>query len=553
MVLLELMSNLREELKKSVEACQNFCSVRFEITDINLEFPELKIHGEISTNVALVFSKKFALSPIKLANLILKNFDRPKYIKTVKCELPGFINFFLDQSFFNRVLLEVDETLEEYKRKNKQNKKIIVEFVSANPTGPMHIGNARLGALGDSLSEMLKFAGFDVFREFYVNDAGYQIKKFAESLAARYLQIFDPLFKFPDNGYQGSDIQELANEFAKINGNNYLGCDQKILQKVILDYALPKNISNMKLNLMRYKIKYDNWFHESSLYNSGEIYSVLDRLQKGEATYVQDDAVWFRATEFGAPKDEVLVRSNGIPTYFAADIAYHVNKFLIRKFDICVNFLGADHQGHVPRMKAAMKFFGIDESRIKFIIVQLVRIVKDGKIVKMSKRLGQAETLGDFIDQISVDCARFIFNMQDANSAMDFDIENVIKNDSSNPSYYVKYAYVRIQSILNKFDEIPNKRFLKLELLDSEIENKLIFELSKFSYIINEVVTLMDSTILARYAVNLASIFHKFYNAVKVKNESLKLSNARHFLCLQTSKIINIILKILKIDIPRMM
>ena len=549
MILLEVMSSLRKSIKESIEVCQRFCNVEFEIPKINLDFPELRVHGELSTNAALVFSKKFLLSPMVLAAMMLKNLRKPEYIEDIRIELPGFINFFLCQSFFKKVLLDIDENLENYTKKNKKNKKILVEFVSANPTGPMHIGNARLGALGDSLSEALKFAGFDVYREFYVNDAGNQIKKFAESLASRYVQIFDPATKFPEDGYHGSDIKELADKFEKINGNNYLNCDRGILEKAILDYALPKNINNMKLNLMRYKIRYDNWFHESSLYNSGEIYSVLNKLKDEGVTYILDDAVWFRATQFGAQKDEVLVRSNGIPTYFAADIAYHVNKFLVRKFDICVDFLGADHQGHIPRMRAAMRFFGIDDSRLKFIIVQLVRIVKDGKVVKMSKRLGKAETLGDFIDQISVDCSRFIFDMQDANSAMDFDIDIVLRNDSNNPSYYVKYAYVRIQSILKKFGEIPEKKTLNFELLNSEFEHKLIFELSKFPHIVNEVVALMDPTLLARYAVNLASVFHKFYNAGKVKNESVSLSNARHFLCLQTAEIIKIILKILKMDI----
>lgn len=549
MILLEVMSSLRKSIEESVEACQRFCNVEFEIPKINLEFPELKIHGELSTNAALVFSKKFSLTPIALADIMLKNFNKPEYIEDIRVELPGFINFFLSKSFFKKVLLDIDENLENYTEKNKKNKKILVEFVSANPTGPMHIGNARLGALGDSLSEVLKFAGFDVYREFYVNDAGNQIKKFAESLAARYVQIFDPTAKFPEDGYHGNDIKELADKFEKVHGSSYSNCDRKILEKTILDYALPKNIKNMKLNLMRYKVRYDNWFHESSLYDSGEIYSVLNKLKDGGATYTMEGALWFRATAFGAQKDEVLVRSNGIPTYFAADIAYHVNKFLVRKFDICVDFLGADHQGHIPRMRAAMKFFDIDDSRLKFIIVQLVRIVKGGEVVKMSKRLGKAETLEDFIEQISVDCSRFIFNMQDANSAMDFDVNNALANDSNNPSYYVKYAYVRIQSILKKFSEIPDKKRLNLELLDSEFEHKLIFEISKFPYIISEVADLMNPTLLARYAVNLASVFHKFYNADKVKNESVSLSNARHFLCLQTAKIIKIILKILKMDI----
>lgn len=549
-MLVDLIFELKKSIKKSLKVCQELLEVRFEICQINIDFPERRIYGELSTNAALVFSKKFSLGPLKLASFILKNFCSSEYIERIEIAPPGFINFFLNKDFYIKVLLEINNNPENYGRMPKNNKRVLVEFVSANPTGPMHIGNARLGALGDSLSEALKFAGFDVYKEFYVNDAGNQIQKFAESLATRYLQIYDSKIKLPEDSYHGDDIKKLANNFAGIHGDSFLSSDKKILKENILDYALPKNINDMKINLLNYKIEYDNWFHESSLYNSGEVNSVLSRLREMGVTYVQDDAVWFRATEFGAQKDEVLIRSNGIPTYFAADIAYHVNKFLVRKFDICVDFLGADHQGHIPRMHAAMKCFGIDSSRLIFVIVQLVRLVKDGKVVVMSKRSGHVETLKDFIEQINVDCSRFIFNMQDANSAMDFDIDLAVKNDSNNPSYYVKYANARIQSILKQFNQVPDMKLLKLELLDSPIERELIFELSKLPYIIQEVPASMDSTKIARYAVNLASIFHRFYNTQKVSSDDLDLSNARHFLCLQVSRVIKIILNILKIDTP---
>lgn len=549
-MLIDLIFRLKESIRESLEICKFDFGLNFDVSKINIEFPERKIYGELSTNAALVFSKKFLLGPLKLAGFILKNFCKPEYIEKIEIAPPGFINFFLNKDFYIKVLLEIDNNPENYGRMPKKNKRVLVEFVSANPTGPMHIGNARLGALGDSLSEALKFAGFEVYKEFYVNDAGNQIQKFAESLATRYLQIYNSKIEFPEDGYHGDDIKKLANNFAGIHGDNFLNSDKKILKNNILDYALPENINNMKIILLDYKIEYDNWFHESSLYNSGEISSVLNKLGEMGACYIKDDAVWFRATEFGAQKDEVLVRSNGIPTYFAADIAYHVNKFLVRNFDICVDFLGADHQGHIPRMHAAMKCFGIDSSRLIFVVVQLVRLVKDGKAVVMSKRSGQVETLKDFIEQINVDCSRFIFNMQDANSAMDFDIDLAVKNDNNNPVYYVKYANARIKSILKQFNKVPDKKFLKLELLDSKIERELIFELSKLPYIIQEVSVSMDSTKIARYVLNLASIFHRFYNTQKVNSDNLDLSNARYFLCLQISRVIKIVLDILKIDIP---
>lgn len=553
MNLIKLISDLKEHIKRAIMKCQADLGVGFKISEINLEIPEQKIHGDISTNAALEFSKLFRVKPLVIASSIVQNFDKLNYIERIEIAQPGFINFFLDKKFFFEVLREIDDNFENYGRMPKKNKQILVEFVSANPTGPMHVGNARLGVLGDSLSEVLKFAGFEVYKEFYVNDAGNQIEKFADSLIARYLQIFDSSIEFPEDGYQGDYIKQIAEEFKNIYGDKYSVCSRKILQDKILDFALPESINKMKNTLSSYKINYDNWFYESSLYESGEITSVLKKFKEKNATYTKDNAVWFKATDFGAQKDEVLVRNNGIPTYFAADIAYHVNKFLVRKFDICINFLGADHQGHIPRMHAAMKCLGVDSSRLIFIIVQFVRIIKKHQIFVMSKREGKIETLEDFINQMSVDCSRFIFNMQTANSAMDFDISAVVKNDSNNPSYYVKYACVRIQSILRQFDRIPERENIDFELLNSEIERELMLEVARFPVIVEESVNLLDSTRLARYVVNLAAIFHKFYNTNKVKNDDYSLSNARYFLCLQILRVIKIVLKILKIDIPRKM
>ena len=547
MNILSLINELKLSIKNASETFRDSLNLSFEIPEVSIEIPAQSIHGELSTNISMVCAKLFKMPPVKIANHIVENIQKNPYVK--KCEVAGngFVNFFLEDKFFSDTLNEIDSN---YGKINYgSSKKVLVEFISSNPTGPMHIGNARLGALGDSLSEILKYAGYDVLKEFYINDAGNQIKKFSESLASRYIQIFDKNEVFPDDGYHGDDVTELAQQFANIHGDSFLSRSRIDLQKSICDFALPINIKRIKDNLSDYKIFYDNWFHESDLYKSGEIDKAIDSIKSKGKTYIKDDALWFKATDFGCDKDEVLVRNNKIPTYFAADVAYHANKFFTRKFDICIDFLGADHHGHISRMHAAMKCLGIDESRLIFIISQFVRLVKDGKVDSMSKRSGNAETLEDFMKIVNVDCARFIFNMQDANSTMDFDIDLAVKNDNTNPSYYVKYAYARIKSILKKIDNI-NLSNLELNLLKSESEKKLVFLLSEFPLEIRESARLLDSTRIVKYVIKVASFFHKFYNENKVNCDDRKLRDARYYLCLKTSIVIENVLKMMKVDMP---
>lgn len=551
MNVLDFINYLKKEISKSVEKIKLQLNKEFEIPNIVVEFPAQRIHGDFSTNISMVCAKKVGISPRELATLLIDNLKNIEFIEKIEIAGPGFINFFLNDLFYRDALEEMEN--ENYgKLQNNSNKKILVEYVSSNPTGPMHIGNARLGALGDSLSSILEFVGFDVCREFYVNDAGNQIKKFSQSLASRYLQLFYPDEKFPEDGYHGDDIKELANEFFNIHGDKFL-LNKKELSSEILKYALPLNISKIKSNLHDYKVDYDNWFYESSLYKSGEIDSTIEYLKNHNATYLKDSTLWFKASEFGAEKDEVLVRKNGIPTYFAADIAYHVNKFLVRKFDMCVNFLGADHHGHVSRMRAAMRCFGIDDSRMIFIIVQMVRIIKNGEIASMSKRNGTAESLEDFLKIVDVDCARFMFTMYDSNSTMDFDIDLAVKDDASNPSYYVKYACARINSILKLFEYLPKFKDIDINLLKSESEKNLIFILSMLSYELNEARLSMNATRIARYALKIATAFHKFYNENKVYSNDKEVSNFRCYLCHKSLKILKMVLNILKIDVPEKM
>ena len=329
-----------------------------------------------------------------------------------------------------------------------------MEFVSANPTGPMHMGNARGGALGDCLAAVLDAAGYQVSREFYINDAGNQIDKFALSLDIRYQQIFkgEEAVPMPEDCYQGADILERAQEFAGLNGDGYLEKSQEERQKALVDFALPKNIAKMQSDLKKYRIEYDTWFHESVLHNDGEIQDTLKILTEKGMTYELDGALWYKATDFGAEKDEVLVRKNGNPTYFAADIAYHRNKFQ-RALDRCIDIWGADHHGHVARMKGAMNAVGLDGSKLDVVLMQLVKLVRNGEIVRMSKRTGKAIQLADLLDEVPVDAARFLFNMREANSQMEFDLDLAVQQDAQNPVYYVQYAHARICSILKALEK----------------------------------------------------------------------------------------------------
>ena len=326
-------------------------------------------------------------------------------------------------------------------------KRVLVEFVSANPTGPMHIGNARGGAIGDCLAAVLDWAGYDVQREFYVNDAGNQIEKFATSLEVRYLQHYDPAVELPEDAYKGVDIVEHAENFIKEYGDRYVNAPAEERRKALVDYALPKNIAGLERDLGAYRIQYDRWFKESSLHEDGSVQRVIDALKEKGVTYEQDGALWFKASAFGNDKDIVLVRANGIPTYIVPDIAYHYNKLVTRGYDKAVDVLGADHHGYVPRMKAALTALGLDANRLDCVIMQMVRLVRDGETIKLSKRSGKAITLNTLLEEVPIDAARFFFNLREPNSHFDFDLELAASTSNENPVYYVQYAHARICSI----------------------------------------------------------------------------------------------------------
>lgn len=546
-----------------------------EIPQFIIETPADRKNGDLATNAAMAGAKAFRMPPFKIAQAITENIDlNDTLFAKFETAGPGFINFFLSPVYYAKVLKEIENKGKDYGKTSFGNgKKIMVEFVSANPTGPMHMGNARGGALGDCLAAVLDKAGYSVWREFYVNDAGNQIEKFACSLEARYLQIYKDDIAFPEDGYQGADITDLAQSYADENGDKLLNIESEQRKQALVDYALPKNISKMQADMAKYRINYDKWFFESELHNSNQVTQVIELLTQKGLTYESDGAIWYKNKEVLTNKlleqgktqqyidnlelkDDVLIRQNGNPTYFAADIAYHKNKF-DRGFDTCIDVWGADHHGHVMRMKGAMDAIGYDGSKLNVVLMQLVKLVRNGELVKMSKRTGKAIQLCDLLDEVPVDSARFLFNTREANSQMDFDLDLAVTQDNQNPVYYVQYAHARICSIIKALskDGITPRTCTEQELtlLNTDEELELINHLAAYT---NEIIMAAkdyDPTKITRYVTQLATLFHKFYNACRVKGEDDALMQARLNLCIAVKTVINNVLTMFNISCPEQM
>ncbi len=532
-----------------------------EMRDFIIEIPKDTSHGDFASNAAMVNAKNASKAPRDIAAALLENMDfAGSYFVSAETAGPGFLNFRLGQNWFSDAVQSVLDCGADYGRSDYgQGKKVMVEFVSANPTGPMHMGNARGGAIGDCLASALDFAGYEICREFYINDAGNQIVKFGKSLEARYLQLYlgEDAVEFPEDGYQGEDIKVRAKEFADLHGDKYVNAPSEERTQALIDYALPANVEGLRRDLEKYRIQYDVWFSEKSLHESGAVMDVVKLLADRGMTYEKDGAIWYKATEFGAEKDEVLVRANGIPTYFTADIAYHYNKFAVRGFDRVIDVWGADHHGHVARMKGSMDAVGLDGSKLDVVLMQLVRLMKDGQPFKMSKRTGKAITLTDLLEEIPIDAARFFFNMREPNSTLDFDLDLAVEETSQNPVYYVQYAHARICSILkNLAAEGISPRAVtaaELDLLATGEEKELIRKLATLPEEIIGAAKNYDPARLTHYVIDIATLFHKFYNACRVKGEEESLMQARLALCIATRTVIENVLGLLKITAPESM
>lgn len=554
---IELKNIIEQAVKKAVS---NGALPEAEMPQFNIEKPANKDNGDYSTNVAMAGARAFKKAPRMIAEAIASCIDLDgTAFERVEIAGPGFMNFFLSQQFYSNVLKDVFSCGKDYGKSDYgQGKRVLVEFVSANPTGPMHIGNARGGAIGDCLASVLDWAGFSVNREFYVNDAGNQIEKFATSLEVRYLQHYEPSIELPEDAYHGQDIVEHAENFIKEYGDKYVNADSKERRKALVDFALPKNIAGLERDLGRYRITYDKWFRESTLHNDGSVQRVIDALKEKGVTYEQDGALWFKASEYGNDKDIVLVRANGLPTYIVPDIAYHYNKLVTRGYDKAIDVLGADHHGYVPRMKAALTALGLDASRLDCVIMQMVRLVREGETIKLSKRSGKAITLNTLIDEVPLDAARFFFNLREPNSHFDFDLELAAKQSSENPVYYVQYAHARICSIIKKAQEqgveLKTPSDDELALLNSKEEKDLIRHLSLLTDEIVSAAKSYDPAKITHYVIELATLFHKFYNAQRVMlDDNEGLMQARLFLCKAVKDTIYNILTMLKITAPKVM
>ena len=575
-----LLAQARDLLTRAAQAAMADGSLpEAELPGFIVEIPADPKNGDVASNLAMAGARAFRKAPRMIAEAITAhlpeltgtNFDR------VEIAGPGFINLYASLSWFTDVVRAASEN-EQYGRTDfGQGLKYNVEFVSANPTGPMHMGNARGGALGDCLAAVLDWAGYDVTREFYLNDAGNQIQKFGKSLSVRYRQLFlgEEACPLPEECYQGADIIDRAKAFAEQYGDKYLNADEAERSKALIDFALPINIANMEKDLGKYRIAYDVWFKESTLHASGAVQAVVDKLLASGACYkAEDGAIMYRSAQYAAKygtvnkkktedgseeeaKDEVLVRANGIPTYFAADIAYHYNKLAVRGFEKAIDIWGADHHGHVARMKGAMDAIGLDGEKLDVVLMQLVNLMKDGKPVRMSKRSGKAISLTDLLDMVPIDSARFFFNQQQAASAMDFDLDLAIKEDSDNPVYYVQYAHARICSILRKL-ESEGVTYQGAEgwagyAFPEASEQELMRLLAAFPAEIVLSAQRYDPARINHYVTDLAGAFHKFYNSCRIKDAEPQAQQARIALCLGAKHVIYSVLSMFKITVPESM
>ena len=535
-------------------------------------------HGDYASSFAMAGAKALHKAPRQIAEIIVDHLELAgSFFDKVAIAGPGFLNFTLGSKWYGQVLSDIQAEGDTYGAVDEgHGEKVMVEFVSANPTGPMHIGNARGGVLGDALASVLERAGYDVWREFYVNDAGNQIHKFAMSIDARYLQLVlgEENVPFPEDGYHGDDIKELARAFLEQYGPEWKDKGEEERQEAMAQFGLSINIPKMKEDLLRYKIEYDEWFLESALHNSGYVAETVGLLADKGWTYEKDGALWLNTTALLKQKylgegktqeqvdkldlkDDVLRRANGFYTYFAADIAYHRNKFEVRGFDRVINIWGADHHGHVARLKGALDALGLNGSeRLDIVLMQLVKLLRDGEVVRMSKRTGKAISLSDLLDEVSVDAARWYFNAK-PDTQMEFDLGLAVREDSENPIYYVEYAHARICSLLRTLGEegvaVPEQARVDMSLLTGETERALMKQIAQFSEIIKLAARDYDPSYINRYLQELAACFHRFYTACHIRGEEAAVRDARLKLADDTRIVLRNGLKLIGVDAPEKM
>lgn len=505
---------------------------RDDLPQIVLEVPKDKAHGDLATNLAMQLTRIARRNPREIAASIIEHLDKSRaWIESAEIAGPGFINFKLDKRFLHPVVADVRAQQSRYGSSDVgRGQRVQVEFVSANPTGSLHLGHARGAAVGDALCNLLAFAGYEVTREYYINDAGNQVENLARSIEARYNQALGRDAEMPEDGYHGDDIVGFARELAEQEGDKLLALPDEERLAYFRSYGLKRELDKLQRDLERFGVKFDNWFSETSLYESGKVAAALQALRDKGQVYEEDGAVWLATTAFGDDKDRVLVKNDGTYTYLTPDIAYHMDKYE-RGYDRMINIWGADHHGYIPRVKAAMAALGRDPGKLTVLIAQMVSLFQDGEKVKMSKRTGKAVTMEDLMDEVGVDAIRYFFTMRSMDSHLDFDMDLAVSTSNDNPVYYVQYAHARICSIFRQADdqgiELLPWEEAPLHLLTAEQEYDLLRKIGQLPEVVADAAAAYAPHAIIRYVYELASMFHSYYRAERVITEDAELSQAR--------------------------
>ncbi|MGB9886595.1 MAG: arginine--tRNA ligase [Moorellales bacterium] len=558
-LLSQIAAKIKSALAEAALEARKRGEVKFDrLPEFTVEVPRERDHGDLATNLALVLARGAGRPPREVADSVLCHLNLTgTWVHRTEVAGPGFINFWLDPSWLYQVPGLVEAQGDRWGNSHLgAGVKVQVEFVSANPTGLLHMGNARGAALGDTLANLLAAAGYEVTREYYINDAGHQIETFALSLEARYLQLFGREAPLPEEGYHGEDLVDTVRDFAARYGDRYLTSPPEERRQALVDFALQEKLAGIRRSLERFGVRYDVWFSEQSLHSRGLVGDTLAELERRGYLYRQDGAVWFRASALAKAKDEVVVRSSGVPTYFAADIAYHVDKFA-RGFDRVINIWGADHHGHVGRLKAALAALGYDPERLTVILMQLVRLFQGGELLRMSKRTGQYVTLDELLDEVGKDAARYFFLLRSADSHLDFDLDLAKSQSEENPVYYVQYAHARIASILRHARaegyEVPPAGAANLRLLTHPAEVELLRKIAEWPGVVETAARNLEPHRLPYYAHELASIFHRFYTQCRVLHPDPELRGARLVLVKITRITLARVLNLMGVTAPESM
>ncbi|MEN2767252.1 arginine--tRNA ligase [Ornithinibacillus xuwenensis] len=528
-VLAQTETTLKEQIGTAVLTAG--LATEADLPDVILEKPKDKSHGDFATNIAMQLTRIAKKAPRQIAEDIIANLDQSKAsIEKVEIAGPGFINFFMKNDFLTDLIPTILDAESDYgKTEFGKGTKIQVEFVSVNPTGNLHLGHARGAAFGDVLCNVLAAAGFQVEREYYINDAGNQIDNLARSVNARYLQALGQNAEMPEDGYRGQDILQIGKDLAEEHGDTWATKSEQERLEFFKEYGLEYTLGKIKTDLNDFGVQFDNWFSERSLYKNDEINDVLNKLKAGDYVYEQDGAVWFRSTDFGDDKDRVLVKNDGAYTYLTPDIAYHQNK-INRGFDKLINVWGADHHGYIPRMKAAIQALGYDGDKLDVKIIQMVNLFEEGEKLRMSKRTGNAVSLRELMDEVGIDAVRYFFVARSNDSQLDFDVELARSQSNDNPVFYVQYAHARICTMLKQAESkgIDIKQTFDSSLLTAEKEVDLLKKMGEFPQVIADAAEKHAPHKITQYVFDLASLLHSFYNAEKVLDmENLDLTNAR--------------------------